>query len=344
MTVVTRPSERWAAEAPGAGFTHLDFFRGPANPVGAARLAGVLRRERIDVVHAHKGGGRTLTLLARGLGRHPPLVVNRGVSFPMTPASRWLDGSRLVARIVAVCQAIKDDLVHQGLPRAKIEVVYSGTDTAWFDPARASGAGIRQELAPPATPRDPDRRAEPNDDVLRAFGWVHEWPYARLLLVGARPRSAPSRRRSEPRLGDAVRTGLSRRRPRDTRRLGRVGRRLVRRVGYWNLRESLAMEMVVATRAMATRSSSATRHGLLVPPRDPEALAQAVLRLLSTRPGLGCRTRPPACRRRFLDTGQGGTAREPVRAPGGPGSGPADRLSVGRGSRRAACGPNAPAA
>ena len=292
VTVVTRPSERWAAEAPGAGFTHLDFFRGPANPVGAARLAGVLRRERIDVVHAHKGGGRTLTLLARGLGRHPPLVVNRGVSFPMTPASRWLDGSRLVARIVAVCQAIKDDLVRQGLPRAKIEVVYSGTDTAWFDPARASGAGIRQELAlDAATPLVTQigvREPKGNDDVLRAFARVHDArPYARLLLVGARPeKRAPLEtlvRASG--LGDAVRIwGYRDDVPEilaasdvsvdaSYEGLGITG----------TLRESLAMETpVVATRAMGNPELVGhEEHGLLVPPRDPEALAQAVLRLLS---------------------------------------------------------------
>ncbi len=36
----------------------------------ARRLAEIFRRDRIDVVHAHKGGGRTLTLLARGLRGH----------------------------------------------------------------------------------------------------------------------------------------------------------------------------------------------------------------------------------------------------------------------------------
>jgi glycosyltransferase involved in cell wall biosynthesis len=49
------------------------------------------------------------------------------------------------------------------------------------------------------------------------------------------------------------------------------------------LRESLAMETpVVATRAMGNPELVGhEEHGLLVPPRDSEALAQAVLRLLS---------------------------------------------------------------
>ncbi len=292
VLVVTRPSERWTEEARAAGFVHHGFFRGPADLVGAARLAGVLRRERIEVVHAHKGGGRTLTLLARALGPRPPLVVNRGVSFPMAPVSRWVDGSRLVASVVAVCQAIKDDLARQGLPAAKIEVVYSGTDTARFDPARVSGADVRRELGlddrAPLVTQVGVRPPKGNDDLLRAFAGVHAArPAARLLLVGARPETrAPLEamvrasgladtvaiwgyRDDVPEIlaasdvsVDASHVGL-----------GITG----------TLRESLAMETpVVATRAMGNPELvSHEEHGLLVPPRDPEALGAAILRLLA---------------------------------------------------------------
>jgi glycosyltransferase involved in cell wall biosynthesis len=294
VIVVTRPNERWAAEARNAGFVHAGSFRGPLDPVGAARLAGLLRRERIDVVHAHKGGGRTLTLLARGLSWWPPLIVNRGVSFPMAPVSRWLDASRLVARIVAVCQAIKDDLGRQGLPLAKIDVVYSGTDTDRFDPARADGARVRRELGldaeTPLVTQIGVREPKGNDDLLRAFARVRAAsPRAHLLLVGARPEK---------------RTPLE--------ALARAGG-LAEAVTIWGyrddvpdvlaatdvsvdasyeglgitgtLRESLAMETpVAATRVMGNPELVGhEEHGLLIPPREPEALASAVLRLLADR-------------------------------------------------------------
>ena len=292
VVVVTRPSERWAAEARAAGFVHHSFFRGPADPLGAARLASVLRREAIDVVHAHKGGGRTLTLLARGLGWRPPLVVNRGVSFPMALVSRWVDGSRLVARIVAVCQAIKDDLARQGLPAAKIDVVYSGTDTEWFDPARVSGSGVRTELGlgagMPLIVQIGVREPKGNDDLLRAFAQVRTGrPDARLLLVGARPeKRAPLESLARAGgLGDVVSLwGYRDDIPEilaaadisvdaSHEGLGITG----------SLRESLAMETpVVATRAMGNPELVGHEtHGLLVPPRDPQALAAAVLRLLA---------------------------------------------------------------
>ena len=292
VIVVTGPSERWAAEARAAGFAHLDFFRGPADPVGAARLAAVLRRERIEAVHAHKGGGRTLTLFARGLGPRPPLVVNRGVSFPMARLSRWLDGSRLVSRIVAVCQAIKDDLVRQGLPSARIEVIYSGTDTEWFDPAGKSGAGIRRELGldagAPLVTQVGVREPKGNDDVLRAFSRIRAArPDARLLLVGARPekRTALEALVRASDLGDAVTIWGYRDDVPEVLAASDVSvDASYAGLGITGtLRESLAMETpVVATRAMGNPELVGhEEHGLLVPPRDPEALASAVLRLLA---------------------------------------------------------------
>ncbi len=310
VLVLTRRSERWDAEARAGGFLHLGSFRGPADPVGAIRLARLIRREGVDVVHAHKGAARTLTLLARAVGPRPPLVVNRGVSFPMGRASRWLDGSRWVARIVAVCAAIRDDLVRQGLPADKIEVVYSGTDTARFDPAQASGAAVRAELAlapgAPLVTQIGVREPKGNDDLLRAFARIRaERPDARLLLVGARPeKRAPLEalaraldldaavtlwgyRDDVPEIlaASAVSVDAS------TEGLGITGA----------LRESLAMETpVVATRLMGNPELIRDgEHGLLVPPRDPLGLAAAVLRLLGDPAWAGTLGR--AGRRRVLE-------------------------------------------
>lgn len=295
MVVVTRESERWTAEAAAGGFVHHGFFRRPVEATGARRLAALLRAERIEVVHAHKGGGRTLALLARLVGPRPPLVVNRGVSFPMAPASRWLDGSRLVARIVAVCLAIRDDLVRQGLPAEKIEVVYSGTDTERFDPTRTSGTGVRAELGlSPGTPLVTQigvRESKGNEDVVRAFARVRAVHQdARLLLVGARPEKrgplgALARARG---IGDAVTLWGYRD---DVPEILAASQASVDAspVGLGitgSLRESLAMETpVVASDAMG--NPELVRHeetGLLVPPRDPPAIAAALLRLLADPP------------------------------------------------------------
>jgi glycosyltransferase involved in cell wall biosynthesis len=295
VLVVTRPSERWTAEGRTAGFVHLGFFRGPADPLGAGRLAALLGAERIQVVHAHKGGGRTLTLLARGLmlrGPRPPLVVNRGVSFPLTAPSRLVDGSRLVARVVAVCEAIRTDLIRQGLPAAKIEVVYSGTDTARFDPARVDGTGVRAELGlPTGVPLVTQigvRAPKGNDDVVHAFSRVLAGrPDAHLLFVGARPETRGVLARQVVAAGIGPAATIWGYRDDVPEILGATTVSVdASHVGLGitgSLRESLAMATpVVATDLMG--NPELVRHeatGLLVPPRDPSALAAAILRLLA---------------------------------------------------------------
>jgi glycosyltransferase involved in cell wall biosynthesis len=132
------------------------------------------------------------------------------------------------------------------------------------------------------------REPKGNDDLLRAFARVHAArPDARLLLVGARPeKRAPLESLARTAgLGQAVTiwgyrddvpeilaaTAVSV--DASYEGLGITG----------TLRESLAMETpVVATRAMGNPELVGhEEHGLLVPPKDPEALAQAVIRLLS---------------------------------------------------------------
>jgi glycosyltransferase involved in cell wall biosynthesis len=132
------------------------------------------------------------------------------------------------------------------------------------------------------------REPKGNDDALRAFARVHAArPDARLLLVGARPETLPPLRAlvASAGLGPAVTiwgyrddvpeilaaSGVSV----DASHVG---------LGITGaLRESLAMETpVVATDAMG--NPELVRHeetGLLVPPRNPERLAAAILRLLA---------------------------------------------------------------
>jgi glycosyltransferase involved in cell wall biosynthesis len=291
VVVLTRPSPRWTAEAAAAGFAHRGTFRAALDPVGAVRLAAAIRRERIDVIHAHKGGGRTLALLARLLGARRPLVVNRGVSFPLSLDGRWLDGSPLVACVVAVCEAIRADLIRQGIPAARVEVVYSGTDTDRFDPARVDGRRVRAELAlaPPAplVTQIGVREPKGNDDVLRAFARVRAArPDARLLLVGAPPakRGPLEALAAELGLTGAVTLWGYRDDVPDILAASTVSVD-GSHVGHGitgALRESLAVETpVVATDAAGNPELvEHERTGLLVPPRDPVALAEAVLRLL----------------------------------------------------------------
>ena len=96
-------------------------------------LRKFLKREGIQVVHAHKGLAHTLVLLAAmGLRPAPVLVANRGVSFPLSFWNKWKyiwPGTR---GVVAVSGSVKEVLEASGVPSGKIRVIYGGVDLKRF--------------------------------------------------------------------------------------------------------------------------------------------------------------------------------------------------------------------
>jgi glycosyltransferase involved in cell wall biosynthesis len=191
VVIATRPSEHWAKLCGQAYLTHYGLPMASEVDVRSAwQLAAILRRHRIEVVHAHKGKGRTLALMAGLLVRIPVLILNRGVSFPLDPFQRLGYTTGRVTRVIAVCESIKQGLVRSGVDPNKIEVIYSGTDTGRFHP-RIDGTAVRRELG--FGPGDfvitqiGVRSWKGNDDVIDAMSSVVATaPHARLLIVGAR--------------------------------------------------------------------------------------------------------------------------------------------------------------
>jgi glycosyltransferase involved in cell wall biosynthesis len=253
-------------------------------------LARLVRAHRIEIVHCHKGRARTLALLAGLLVRIPVLVLNRGVSFPLDRWNRLGYTTRRVTAVVAVCESIKRGLVAAGVPAEKIEVIYSGTDLSRFHP-QVDGSGVRRELG-----LEPGhvlvtqvgiRSWRGNDDVLEAMVRVHQAaPQTRLLFVGAPPpRIRSLREKARVRGLDAVVSVLGHRE--DIPEILAASDLVVD--ASWaglgltgSLREALAVETPVIGPALEGIPELITdgETGLLVPPRNPEALAQAILRVI----------------------------------------------------------------
>jgi glycosyltransferase involved in cell wall biosynthesis len=289
VTVATPPGPHGARlAAPGVEHVALPLRR--AWDLRAAwQLRRLVRARRIDVIHAHKGRARTLAILAGLLGPRPPLVLNRGVSFVPGRLNRLGYTTRRVDAIVAVCRSIKDDLVRIGVPADKIEVIYSGTDVRRFHPG-VDGAPLRAELGfAPAhfvITQIGVRSWRGWSDVLDAMRRIAEAvPAARLLFVGAPPPAVA-------RLSDRARElGIGHRvlviGPREDVPVVMAASDAVVDASWGGLgitgsiREALACERpVVATRLAGMPELVVDGEtGLLVPPRDPDALAAALLRL-----------------------------------------------------------------
>jgi glycosyltransferase involved in cell wall biosynthesis len=294
VVIATRPSEYWAERCRAHGIRHYEVpMTSELDVRSAVRFTHILRRHEIEIVHAHKGKGRTLALIAGLFVRIPVLILNRGVSFPLDRFQRLGYTTRRVTAIIAVCDAIKRSLVNSGVPSQKVEVIYSGTDTTRFHPG-VDGTAIRRELGFTGEhfvfTQIGVRSWKGNDDTIDAMVWLSaKAPHARLLIVGARNAAPLYARIRRNRLTEVVRVvGYREDIPEilaasdccvdaSYAGLGLTG----------TLRESLAVGTPVIGTDIEGNPELIThgKTGFLVPPRHPEALARAMLEMHS-HPGV----------------------------------------------------------
>jgi L-malate glycosyltransferase len=289
VIVATRPSEAWASTLREIGIAHYALPMSSEIDLRSAKaLTGILRRHRVQIIHAHKGKARTLAMMAGLFVKIPVLILNRGVSFPLDPLNRLGYTTRRVTAIVAVCESIKRGLVASGVRADKIEVIYSGTDTDRFSPA-VDGHAIRRELGIGRNnflfTQIGVRSWKGNDDTIDALALVvARRPQARLLIVGARDPSGLRERAAVRAVGERVLfLGYRDDIPEilaasdccidaSYAGLGITG----------TLREALAVQTpVIASDLEGNPELVIDGHtGLLFPPRNVPALAGAMIRML----------------------------------------------------------------
>jgi glycosyltransferase involved in cell wall biosynthesis len=122
-------------------------------PAAAARLARLLRARKAQVVQTHLVDGCLVGLTAARLARSPVAVMTAHHSHEL-PFHGWrlravdtLCAGPLSDWVIAPSQSVADTLVERAhAARAKIAVVHHGFDLTRLDPARVSGAAVRNEL------------------------------------------------------------------------------------------------------------------------------------------------------------------------------------------------------
>jgi glycosyltransferase involved in cell wall biosynthesis len=278
-----------------------------------AELALLFRRERPDVVHLHNYLPHVRGGLAAKLAGVPVVITTKhGASKPRLMRSTRLAGSswRLADMVVPVSADSRDVFLNTyGFPAARARVILNGIDTDRFRPAEGDRESERQRvLGLTGTPllgtvcRIVSEKGIPT--LLAAFAIVvAKAPQARLVIVGEGPDRASCEQQ-------AVRMGLA----------GQVtflGVRgdvdaiypLLDAYVQPSYTEGISLTMLegcsCALPVVATAVGGnpeivlAGQTGSLVPPRDAEALASAILRQWEAPET--ARTMGQAARRRVVE-------------------------------------------
>ncbi|MFB0526148.1 MAG: glycosyltransferase family 4 protein [bacterium] len=102
------------------------------------KLKKIIRKNSIKIVHLHSPHAHALGLLAAKSGGNCKVVLSRRVDFPIKKNILSSLKYANVDRIIAISQRVKQALMSDGLPKEKIDVVYSGVDIERFQNVKAN--------------------------------------------------------------------------------------------------------------------------------------------------------------------------------------------------------------
>lgn len=127
--------------------------RRPGIDFGCARqLRDLFRQAGAALVHAHQFGPLLYSALARVPGMPTPILfTEHGRDFPDYRRWKRVWANRLLLssedRFIAVGESVRRALVDfEGLPEARIEIIYNGCDLSQFDSRRSHRSLVRSEL------------------------------------------------------------------------------------------------------------------------------------------------------------------------------------------------------
>lgn len=120
--------------------------------LSAVRLARLMEREQVDLLHAHHPRAHAVGLMAAYLSkRSVAFVVTRRVSFKpqRNPFSLFKYRSRRIDGYIAVAESIRQGLIESGVDASRVTTIPSGVDLETFRP-RPRDEALAAELKLPA--------------------------------------------------------------------------------------------------------------------------------------------------------------------------------------------------
>jgi glycosyltransferase involved in cell wall biosynthesis len=284
--LVVQPDSPLQAKAVEAGLPVLPIaMKSEADFWAVHRLARAMRRERCVLAHFHDAHGAAIGARAAARAHVPIRIVSRRVDFPIRSRRKYI---KAIDAVIAISEGVREVLVKGGVPERLISVVPSGIDFAPFREIKARDF-LRKEFG--FGPEDylvgivaqlEDHKG--HRDLIEAARILKDHaPRVRIVIVGEGSlRMQLDRQAHELRVEDVVYfLGFREDVPRILASLDLfVLSSRMEGLGS-SIMDAMASRLpVVATQAGGIPEVVIHREtGLLVPPQDPPALANAILKL-----------------------------------------------------------------
>ncbi len=188
--LLCQPDARLGRATEERGIPTIRFrMRSAYDPVAFVKILQLLRRERVDIVHAHSSrdawlAGAAGKLLGIPVFRTRHLLTRIGGPYVY---------ARLADTVLTVSEGVRQYLISRGVPGDKIVAVPTGINLKRFDPARTDLADMRARFN---IPRDAFvigliavlRKAKGHRFLLQALKRLApEFPQLKLLIAGTGP-------------------------------------------------------------------------------------------------------------------------------------------------------------
>jgi glycosyltransferase involved in cell wall biosynthesis len=147
VTLVTPAGSRLAQRLAGTPIEIVaDSTRGEWDWWAGRRLRRLAEEGRADLIHAHSALAHAMAWLAHGGRRRPPIVVSRRVDFPV--GGNWFSRRKYIhpaCYYLAISAAVRDVLIRGGVAAERVFLVPSGVDPGKFT-YRSDRAATRRSL------------------------------------------------------------------------------------------------------------------------------------------------------------------------------------------------------
>lgn len=259
------------------------------------KLVKLIKKERIGLVHTHLIHAHIIGRIAAKLAGVPIIIstehnlYNRGRKYLLLNLIDRIT-TRFTDRMVAISEAVKDSIVESGRIRAsRVSVIYNGIDTNEFKRISIKREGFPINPAPSVVGMVArlDSQKGHRYFLEAASQVVKDIPGVKFLVVGDGPLKEKLRTQTT-KLGlskDVIFTGPARDIPQILDTLD-----LFVLPSLWEGLPSVILEAMAAGKPVVATAVGGIpeivkdgQMSLLVPPRDPDALAQAIIKLLQNK-------------------------------------------------------------